>query len=84
MTGPMKEKIMTVIKEWGTGRDTLRCLALATRDTPPKREDMILEDSSKFMDYEVSRCTPTDPASSACPSSTLPFPLCPGPRITGC
>ncbi|EPQ10234.1 Sarcoplasmic/endoplasmic reticulum calcium ATPase 1 [Myotis brandtii] len=53
MTGPMKEKIMTVIKEWGTGRDTLRCLALATRDTPPKREDMILEDSTKFMDYEM-------------------------------
>lgn len=45
---------MSVIKEWGTGRDTLRCLALATRDTPPKREDMVLDDSAKFMEYEVS------------------------------
>lgn len=54
MTGPVKEKIMSVIKEWGTGRDTLRCLALATRDTPPKREEMVLDDSAKFMEYEVS------------------------------
>lgn len=46
---------MAVIKEWGTGRDTLRCLALATRDTPPKREEMILEDSAKFVEYEVSK-----------------------------
>lgn len=45
---------MSVIKEWGTGRDTLRCLALATRDTPPKREEMVLDDSAKFMEYEVS------------------------------
>lgn len=68
MTGPVKEKIMSVIKEWGTGRDTLRCLALATRDTPPKREDMILDDSSKFMEYEVSRWKPpTVPESSASP-----------------
>ncbi|XP_006183119.1 LOW QUALITY PROTEIN: sarcoplasmic/endoplasmic reticulum calcium ATPase 1 [Camelus ferus] len=53
MTGPVKEKILSVIKEWGTGRDTLRCLALATRDTPPKREDMVLDDSSRFMEYEM-------------------------------
>jgi Ca2+ transporting ATPase len=51
----VKERIMAVIKEWGTGRDTLRCLALATRDTPPKREEMILEDSAKFVEYEVSK-----------------------------
>ena len=37
------------------GRDTLRCLALATIDNPPKREDMDLEDSRKFIQYEVSR-----------------------------
>uniref|UniRef100_A0A8C2RZI3 P-type Ca(2+) transporter n=1 Tax=Capra hircus TaxID=9925 RepID=A0A8C2RZI3_CAPHI len=53
MTGPVKEKILSVIKEWGTGRDTLRCLALATRDTPPKREEMVLDDSTKFMEYET-------------------------------
>uniref|UniRef100_A0A2K5PQ24 Calcium-transporting ATPase n=1 Tax=Cebus imitator TaxID=2715852 RepID=A0A2K5PQ24_CEBIM len=53
LTGPVKEKILAVIKEWGTGRDTLRCLALATRDTPPKREEMILDDSARFLEYET-------------------------------
>ncbi|XP_017339510.1 ATPase sarcoplasmic/endoplasmic reticulum Ca2+ transporting 1, like isoform X1 [Ictalurus punctatus] len=53
LTAPIKEKIMTIIKEWGTGRDTLRCLALATRDTPLKVEEMKLEDSTKFVDYET-------------------------------
>lgn len=55
LTFPVKERIMAVIKEWGTGRDTLRCLALATRDSPLRKEEMILEDSTKFADYEVSR-----------------------------
>lgn len=36
-----------------SGRDTLRCLALATIDNPPRREDMDLEDSRKFIEYEV-------------------------------
>lgn len=53
LTGAIKEKIMTVIRDWGTGRDTLRCLALATRDTPLKMDEMNLEDSTKFADYEV-------------------------------
>lgn len=53
LTGPVKDHIMSVIKEWGTGRDTLRCLALATCDTPLKKEEMNLEDSTKFADYEV-------------------------------
>ena len=53
LTGAIKEKILAVIKEWGTGRDTLRCLALATRDTPLKMDEMNLEDSTKFADYEV-------------------------------
>lgn len=55
LTPNVKDHIMGVIKEWGTGRDTLRCLALATRDTPPKREDMYLEDSTKFVEYEVKQ-----------------------------
>lgn len=58
LTPVVKDKILGVIKEWGTGRDTLRCLALATRDTPPKREDMVLEDSTKFIEYEVSFIAP--------------------------
>lgn len=50
----IKEKIMSVIREYGTGNDTLRCLALATRDSPPKMEDMILSDTAKFAEYEVN------------------------------
>lgn len=53
LNNTIKEKILTVIKDWGTGRDTLRCLALATRDTPLKVEEMVLEDATKFADYEV-------------------------------
>uniref|UniRef100_A0A8C1WSN6 Calcium-transporting ATPase n=1 Tax=Cyprinus carpio TaxID=7962 RepID=A0A8C1WSN6_CYPCA len=53
LTGIVKDKIMSVIKEWGCGRDTLRCLALATRDHPLKVEEMNLEDSTKFADYET-------------------------------
>ncbi|MED6256823.1 Sarcoplasmic/endoplasmic reticulum calcium ATPase 2 [Ataeniobius toweri] len=52
LTQGIKEKIMSVIREYGTGRDTLRCLALATRDSPPKIEDMILSDTAKFTEYE--------------------------------
>ncbi|XP_020366287.1 sarcoplasmic/endoplasmic reticulum calcium ATPase 2 isoform X2 [Rhincodon typus] len=49
----VKEKILSVVKEWGTGRDTLRCLALATHDNPVRKEDMNLEESSNFINYEV-------------------------------
>lgn len=53
LTPGIKQKIMTVIREWGTGKDTLRCLALATHDNPPRKEDMKLEDSASFITYEV-------------------------------
>ncbi|XP_038126086.1 sarcoplasmic/endoplasmic reticulum calcium ATPase 2 isoform X2 [Cyprinodon tularosa] len=52
LTQGIKENILSVIREYGTGRDTLRCLALATRDNPPKMEDMVLSDTSKFTEYE--------------------------------
>ncbi|KAG7277593.1 hypothetical protein CRUP_013911 [Coryphaenoides rupestris] len=52
LTNAIKDKILTVIKDWGTGRDTLRCLALATCDNPIKPEEMKLEDSTKFAEYE--------------------------------
>ncbi|XP_028680052.1 sarcoplasmic/endoplasmic reticulum calcium ATPase 2 [Erpetoichthys calabaricus] len=52
MTLGIKEKIMSVIREWGSGRDTLRCLALATRDSPLRKEELKLEDSSRFAEYE--------------------------------
>lgn len=49
----LKEELMGTIKMWGTGKDTLRCLALATRDTPLRKEQMDLENSAKFSQYEV-------------------------------
>uniref|UniRef100_H3D1K5 Calcium-transporting ATPase n=1 Tax=Tetraodon nigroviridis TaxID=99883 RepID=H3D1K5_TETNG len=52
LTAGVREKIMSVIREYGTGHDTLRCLALATRDNPPKIEDMILSDTARFAEYE--------------------------------
>lgn len=53
LTPGIKEKILSVIREYGTGRDTLRCLALATRDNPISKEELRLEDSSCFVNYEV-------------------------------
>ncbi|KAG5834929.1 hypothetical protein ANANG_G00266760 [Anguilla anguilla] len=53
LTAGIKEKILSVIREYGTGRDTLRCLALATRDSPPHRDQMLLHDSTRFIQYET-------------------------------
>lgn len=53
MTPGLRDQLMSKVREWGTGRDTLRCLALATHDNPPRKEDMDLENSSKFVQYEV-------------------------------
>lgn len=50
---PSREHILAKIRDWGSGSDTLRCLALATRDTPPRKEDMRLDDCSQFVQYEV-------------------------------
>ena len=57
LTPAIKEKVLSVIREYGTGRDTLRCLALATRDNPGRKEAMALEDSNRFVDYEVGEHT---------------------------
>ncbi|KAG8177359.1 hypothetical protein JTE90_028354 [Oedothorax gibbosus] len=53
MTPALKNKILDMTKQYGTGRDTLRCLALATIDNPPKISDMDLADSTKFALYEI-------------------------------
>lgn len=53
LTMSVKEELLGTIREWGMGKDTLRCLALATRDTPLRREQMDLENSAKFAEYEV-------------------------------
>ncbi|KAM3179431.1 hypothetical protein ACTXT7_000546 [Hymenolepis weldensis] len=52
MTPQIKAEITKLTAGYGTGRDTLRCLALATCDAPIPKEQMDLEDSSKFKKYE--------------------------------
>jgi Ca2+ transporting ATPase len=53
MTDATRQKIMDRAIEYGTGRDTLRCLALATCDSPMNPKDMDLENAVKFKNYEV-------------------------------
>ncbi|XP_072475038.1 sarcoplasmic/endoplasmic reticulum calcium ATPase 3 isoform X3 [Notamacropus eugenii] len=53
LTPAAREKILARIRDWGTGIDTLRCLALATRDAPHKMEDMQLDDATTFITYET-------------------------------
>merc|ERR1719369_1607395 len=54
MTESLRQKILDRAVEYGTGRDTLRCLALATCDQPMSPKDMDLNDSTKFAQYEVN------------------------------
>merc|ERR1712223_2071628 len=54
MTEKMREKIMARAVEYGTDRDTLRCLCLATADSPMNPADMDLDNSAKFVNYEVN------------------------------
>merc|ERR1712110_561372 len=54
MAPKMRDSIMAKAIEYGTGRDTLRCLCLATADSPMNPSEMNLEDSSKFAKYEVN------------------------------
>merc|ERR1719480_471237 len=54
MTPKMRDAIMAKAIEYGTGRDTLRCLCLATADSPMNPSEMNLDDSSKFAKYEVN------------------------------
>ena len=60
MTAEIRAQIMEKAIEYGTGRDTLRCLALATADTPMDPSDMDLNESSKFAKYEVCAPPPRD------------------------
>ncbi|ELK03724.1 Sarcoplasmic/endoplasmic reticulum calcium ATPase 3 [Pteropus alecto] len=48
-----REQILAKVRDWSSGLDTLRCLALATQDAPPRKEDMRLDDCSKFVQYET-------------------------------
>ncbi|KFU95909.1 Sarcoplasmic/endoplasmic reticulum calcium ATPase 3, partial [Chaetura pelagica] len=53
LSAPVREKILSRIRDWGMGMDTLRCLALATHDAPARRDTLQLHDSSAFLHYEV-------------------------------
>uniref|UniRef100_A0AAR2ITR5 Calcium-transporting ATPase n=1 Tax=Pygocentrus nattereri TaxID=42514 RepID=A0AAR2ITR5_PYGNA len=54
LTSDLREQLLGTVREWGSGRDTLRCLAMATRDSPPDPRMLNLENSSAFTEYEVS------------------------------
>lgn len=53
MSPSIKARLLAAVREYGTGRDTLRCLALATRDSVEPRSRMVLDDPSRFIQYEV-------------------------------
>uniref|UniRef100_A0A914I4E4 Calcium-transporting ATPase n=1 Tax=Globodera rostochiensis TaxID=31243 RepID=A0A914I4E4_GLORO len=48
----MTQRIVQACVRYGTGRDTLRCLALGTIDEPPSPSAMNLEDYTRFGEYE--------------------------------
>lgn len=52
MTASTKAEILKLVNQYGTGRDTLRCLGLGVVENPPKLEDINLEDSTQFIKYE--------------------------------
>lgn len=52
LTSTLKSRILSLTAQYGTGRDTLRCLALATADNPQNPDTMDLADSNKFFQYE--------------------------------
>merc|ERR1719370_2578382 len=52
MSPKIKSRILEMANTWGTGTDTLRCLALGCIDNPMAKGDMDLEDSTKFVNYE--------------------------------
>merc|ERR1712226_1225989 len=64
-----RQEIQDLINEDGTGKDTLRCLALGAVDNPPAEESMDLGESSNFAKYEsditfVGVCGMLDPPRS--------------------
>uniref|UniRef100_A0A673N4Z0 Sarcoplasmic/endoplasmic reticulum calcium ATPase 2 n=1 Tax=Sinocyclocheilus rhinocerous TaxID=307959 RepID=A0A673N4Z0_9TELE len=52
LTSDLREQLLSTVREWGSGRDTLRCLAMATRDSPPDPRTLNLENSAAFTEYE--------------------------------
>lgn len=54
MNNAIKEQIMRKVAAYGTGKDTLRCLALACVDEPIVRGRMNFTDATKFHQYEAN------------------------------
>ena len=52
LTPEMKNKIIQKVAEYGTGADTLRCLALATIDDPIDLKKQDLTKSASFKEFE--------------------------------
>ncbi|KAF7710196.1 hypothetical protein HF521_009068 [Silurus meridionalis] len=52
LTSDLREQLLATVREWTSGRDTLRCLAMATRDSPPDPRTLNVENSSTFSEYE--------------------------------
>ncbi|CAI8023215.1 Calcium-transporting ATPase sarcoplasmic/endoplasmic reticulum type [Geodia barretti] len=52
LTPEIKAQILDVVRRYGTGQDTLRCLAMATVEQPGRPEEMNLEDAKNFVQYE--------------------------------
>jgi len=52
LTPTMRNEIMELVTLYGTGKDTLRCLALATADNPLHADKMDLTESKNFIEYE--------------------------------
>lgn len=61
LTSDLREQLLGTVREWGSGRDTLRCLAMATRDSPPDPRTLNLENSAAFSEYEVNEAEQHDP-----------------------
>jgi len=49
----IRSQILALVSDYGTGADTLRCLALATHDEPTPLDQMNLQDNAKFAEYET-------------------------------
>lgn len=52
LSNEVKSEMLKLVHQYGTGRDTLRCLALGCIDNPPNKGDLDLEDARKFINYE--------------------------------
>ncbi len=51
-TQELRRQTLELVNQYGTGRDTLRCLTLGVIENPPHPSDMDLGDSTKFISYE--------------------------------